>query len=430
MLGQMVCESREQNTASIVGAGAAGLFAAWQLVHAGRRVVMYEHRSAPALKLALAASSGLNISNTLSLDAFPSRYGKGADRFKDLLADASPRSFVEWVASFGIATHTGSGGKIFAIDTAFGGKTSGDGPAKGGLAGLIGALLHALAESGLFELRTGWSFAGFTAHGRARAERDDGTTTVLERPTLLALGGASWPSTGSDGRWVSFFREAGITVVPFSPANCGLDTANQCDPAPGMGRIPLKNVAVSFGSLSARGDAMLTETGIEGGPVYAHASAVVSELNSHSVTGGLLPALFFDMCPDLAAREVAARLEKPRHGASASNFLRKALGFDAAKRELVRRALGTDGAARVLADPRLAKALPVRCASARPIEEAISCSGGVPFGELDNGLMLYKMPGVFCAGEMIDWDAPTGGFLLTGCYATAYRASRGMDLLL
>lgn len=419
MLGQMEREVYAHDPVSILGAGAAGLFAAARLAGAGRQVILYDHKKTPGLKLSLAAASGLNISNSLGTELFHEQYGKDAARFRGFLADATPGSFVQWIESFGIETYTGSGGKILAREGSAG-KTDGT--------EIVFALRRYLTETGLCEFRFGWGFAGFSADGRVCAKTEDGVKMDLSRPTLLALGGASWPATGSDGKWTSFFGRAGIALEPLAPANCGFNTDNLCVPDPGLGRLPLKNVGVRFGENFARGDAMLTETGIEGGPVYAHASAVVSALTSDAAAREGFPVLHFDLCPDLDARTIASRLARPRNGASASNFLRKTLGFDAAKRELIRRTLGTDGASRLFSEPGLAKALPVACRSPRPMEEAISCSGGVSFGELDDNLMLKKVPGVFCAGEMIAWDAPTGGFLLTGCYATACRAVRGMGL--
>ncbi len=394
---------------AVVGGGAAGLFAAVELVRAGRRVTVYDHRREPALKFRLAGTSGLNLTNDLPLPDFAARYGESAPRFLSLLEGLPPEGIREWARGFGADTFKGSGGKILTSD--------GDGSR------LIEGILGYLRGSGRCDFRFGRRFVGFSEGEGVLVSCPDGGNETLAPPVLLALGGASWPLTGSDGGWAEAFGVQGIEVSPFKPANCGFETSIAGDESDFSAEIrrPLKNVALTFSGKTVRGDAMLTPVGIEGGPVYAHASALVRALEE-----GGDGTVLFDLCPDLPQERVSSRLSSPRGKASAGTFVRKALKLGPAHGILLRRALGRNAYALLLENPALAKALPLRFLSPMPIEEAISTSGGVAMAELDGNFMLLKSPGVFCAGEMIDWDAPTGGFLLTGCFATARRAAEGM----
>ncbi len=399
-------------TASVLGAGASGLMASLDLVRRGYRVTAYDHRPEPALKFRLAGSSGLNLTNAADPERFASRYGSASSRLSPLLAAAGARELTAWAESLGVGCRTGSGGKVFTSD--------GDGSR------LIEALLAELRASGRWEFNSLWEFSGFSAEGKVTVRGPRGQSRVLPPPVLLALGGASWPATGSDGAWTEAFRREGIGIAGLESANCGLDLY----PPPEAGvRTFVKNVAVGYEGRFVRGDVMLTPTGIEGSPVYVHSSRIARTLRDlgGSASPDALPVLEADLFPDLSSDRILQRMKRDRGKASASTFLKKALGFDSARLALARCGLGREAAALILADPGLAKAIPLRCLAPRPIEEAISSSGGVLFEELDESLMLKRMPGVFCCGEMIDWDAPTGGFLLTGCFATACRAARGME---
>jgi len=386
---------------SVIGAGAAGLFAAAELVQAGRRVEIFDHRGEAALKLRLAGSSGLNLTNALPIAEFAQRYGDEADRFRSLLQDFPPDRIIDWAEARGARTFRGSGGKILTKD--------GDGSA------LIEGLLRSLRDSGLVSFRFGYRFSGFTPEGPALTGQADSEKVVAGLPALLALGGASWPLTGSDGLWTKAFREAGIRLAPFRPANCGFETAL------GEGetgeRVPVKNLALAYAGKTVRGDIMLTPWGIEGAPVYAHASALIRSLEGR---GG--DDLIMDLYPDLKAEDILRRLSGDRGKASASTYLKKRLRLSPAQGILLRRALGGEAHKKILENPTLLKALPLPCRKPRPLEEAISVSGGVEFGELNEYFMLNAFPRIYCAGEMLDWDAPTGGFLLTGCFVTAHRA--------
>lgn len=426
MIGHVKTDN-QGSAVSVIGAGAAGLFATAELVRAGRAVTLFEQKTVAASKLRLAGSSGLNLTNTLSPQKFAERYGSHAELFRTLLAELSPERIIEWAESLGAQTFQGSGGKILTKD--------GDGSA------LIDGLVNFLRNSPLVTFRFGCRFSGFSENGDVLLETGGGLTITAERPVILALGGASWPLTGSDGKWMQNFTAAGIAVTPFRPANCGFYTV--LSEGETGERIPVKNLGVIFQGQTVRGDIMLTGTGIEGSPVYAHASALVKKLDNNgpgapqdiqtlvSGTVGMSPAegspnqtegLLLDLCPDLDSAEVEKRLRGNRGKASVSTFVRKQLHMGPGHGILIRRALGREGFAKLIENPALVKALPLPCLAPRPIEEAISVSGGLPFTELDEHFMLKKFPRIFCAGEMLDWDAPTGGFLLTGCFATAHRA--------
>lgn len=405
----MNAESIPRQHISIVGAGAAGLFAADYLAARGCPVDLYDHKTEPALKLRLAASSGLNFTNSEPPERFAERYGEQAPRFERFLRDDGSAAFIHRARELEIQTFEGSGGKIFAREED--GRT------------FVNALRQTLSESGRVAFHPGHRFAGFSAEGAVIIANDAGDETLLPFPVILALGGASWPATGSDGTWVEAFRKAGLKTEALKGANCGFDAENFCPDqhAPGGDqRLPIKNVTASFGNKAIRGECMLTRTGIEGGPVYALAAAISSAIEeSGSQT------VYFDLCPDLDEKKVGDKLLNRKKGESASTLLRKKLRFDEGKLALIRRSLGKNGAAVLSDTPALIKALPVRFLAPRPREEAISCSGGLAFDELDSSLMLISRPGVFCAGEMLDWTAPTGGFLLTACFSTARTAAKG-----
>ena len=369
------------------------------------------------------AAGGLNITNALPLEEFAERYGAQRERFARYLSDFSPDDLVAWLSSLGVATKRGSGGKIFP---------DGESPE-----GILARWLDRLHSRPDFSFRPGHRLVGIAADRALSFEADFGSPVVKPDSAILALGGASWPATGSDGSWRGILSPLGVEIGPFEPANCGFE-ADWDEPLKArFDHVPLKNARISLASgdaPSARGELTLTPYGIEGGPIYSLGPAIRDAIARVGMC-----AIMIDLEPDLSRETVAARLAGGPGKESLSNYCRKRLALSGAAFSLLRFASGRatpEGGSRssgdqawLLRDPEaaatLVKALPVALFRPRPIAEAISTAGGVAFSGLDESLMLRDLPGIFCAGEMLDWEAPTGGFLLQGCFSTGYRAAMG-----
>ncbi|MBC7139361.1 MAG: TIGR03862 family flavoprotein [Defluviimonas sp.] len=379
--------------ALVIGAGPAGLMAAEALAAAGRRVLVAEAKPSPARKLLMAGKSGLNITHDDPAAVFAAHYSAGW--LAPILAGFGPAGVMDWCRGLGQEVFTGSSGRVF--------------PEAMKASPLLRAWLRRL-EAGGAVLRTRWRWTGWQ-DGALAFDTPQGPH--LERPavTVLALGGASWPRLGSDAAWVPWLQARGVPVAPFRPANMGFGVDWSDRMAPLFGR-PVKDVALLAGERRERGEFVLSARGIEGGGVYA-VSALVRD--------GAPLAL--DLAPARSLAEVAGRLARPRGKDSTANWLRKALRLDPVKIALLHewgRPLPADPARLA----RLVKALPVRHTGPRPIAEAISSAGGIRREALTDGLELTALPGVFACGEMLDWEAPTGGYLLTACLATGLHAGR------
>lgn len=382
--------------ALVVGAGPAGLMAAEVLSAAGRTVVVAEAMPSPGRKLLMAGKSGLNLTKAEPLQAFRAAYSEGREPLAPILGDFGPEAVRAWASGLGIETFAGSSGRVFPV----GMKAS----------PLLRAWLGRLERQGV-ALRRRWRWTGWSG-ARAVFETPDGPVAVLARATILALGGASWRRLGSDGAWATPLAAAGIGLAPFRPSNVGFAV----DWSPVMARhfgAAVKPVRLMAGGEVSRGEVVLTARGIEGGGIYA-----LSHLLREDVP------LVMDLLPDIEAGDVVRRLSLPRGGASLSNHLRRRLGMPPVKLALLREFYPQAPAAGPEQLSVGLKALPIRLAGPRPLDEAISTAGGVRFAEVDDGLMLKALPGVFVAGEMLDWDAPTGGYLLTACLATGHAAGR------
>ena len=403
---------------AVIGGGPAGLMAAQRLAEAGHRVRVFEAQATVGRKFLVAGHGGFNLSNAEDAGAFAGRYGADEARFRALLGHFSPADLRDWAADLGIATFVGTSGRIFPAEA--------HKPAD-----LLRAWLHRLRALGV-ELHTRHRWLGFAgATGlRLRDERGGpgaGAEFVLEpAATVLALGGASWAKTGSDGAWAPLLREVGIPVAPFAPANCGMEINWSDFFRARAGRVPLKNIALRLSDGPAvRGELMLTDYGVEGTPVYALTGPVRAALGA----GG--PAVLqLNLKPDLPPAALLAKLRQRRPGTSLPEFLRKALHLGPPVPTLLREArpdvaaLGPEALAALLA------AVPLPVAGLRPLDEAISTAGGIPFAAVDEHLMLRQRPGTFVAGEMLDWEAPTGGYLLQGCFSTGAWVARGVALRL
>lgn len=400
-------------TATVVGGGPAGLIAAEVLAAAGHRVTVHEHMASVGRKLLLAGRGGLNITHSEPLEVMLDRYGPQREQLEPALRDFGPDDLRAWCAGLQEPTFVGSSGRVF--------------PASFKATPLLRAWLRRLDRQGV-EFRTrhrwlGWRPAGDGAidgHTSVFSRADGSTIDVVADITVFALGGASWPRVGSDGGWVEEFTRARVAVTALRPANCGLVVGWTDEFAARFAGEPLKNVAVGSAGHSVRGDAMVTAAGLEGGPIYAHSAAVRGELEKAGCC-----TIEVDLQPDLSQQRLTDRLaERRRPKDSLSTWLRRS-GFAPVSIGLLREATGNRLPNEPAALGRLAKAVPVPVVSTMPIDRAISTAGGVEFAELDESYMLRRMPGTFVAGEMLDWEAPTGGYLLQASFASAVAAARG-----
>ncbi len=390
---------------TVVGAGPAGLIAALRLAEAGARVTIHDKMPSPARKLLMAGRGGLNLTHSEPLERFAARYGDAGDRLQPLLDAFPPSALRAFADGLGETTFIGSSGRVF--------------PKSMKASPLLRALLRRLDALGV-RLVTRHEWIGFGGPGEDRFRTADGTTeTVTSDATLLALGGASWPRLGSDGSFAPILRDAGVDVTPLAPANVGFAVAWTEVFRDRFAGTPLNNITVSHGGRSVRGEAMIARYGIEGGAIYA----LSGDLRTAAPDGGAY--ILIDLSPQLDEAEIAARIERQRPSESLANRLRKAIRMAPVAINLMREARGE-----LPRDPgalaALIKALPLRLGPPAGLERAISTAGGVAFDAVDDQLMLLARPGTFVAGEMLDWEAPTGGYLLQASFATGVRAAEGI----
>lgn len=382
------------DVALVIGAGPAGLMAADQLLQAGRPVILAESKPSPGRKFLMAGKSGLNLTKAQPLAEFVSHYAESADWLAPMLAEFGPQEVQDWARSLGQPVFTGSSGRVF--------------PEAMKASPLLRAWLTDLSRRGL-DLRTRWRWTGID-RGVVHFETPAGPATLHPRVCVLALGGGSWRRLGSDGEWLSKLVALGVDCAPFQPANMGFSVDWSPHMKPHFG-APLKSIALIAGGVRLLGEAVISERGIEGGGIYAVSRALREGA-----------PLLLDLFPDSAPESLTARLAARPAGESAVTSLKK-LGLAGARLALVlelARPLPRDPADRAA----LLKALPVPLRGPRPLDEAISTAGGIRREALTADLMLRALPGVFAAGEMLDWEAPTGGYLLTACLATGRWAGR------
>ena len=390
----------------IVGGGPAGLMAAEVLsALPGLAVDVYDAMPSVGRKFLMAGKGGMNITHSEPLPDFVGRYGARAGQLAPWLAAFSPTALRDWIHGLGIDTFVGTSGRVF--------------PTEMKAAPLLRAWLHRLRSQGVhFHVRhrwLGWSGAGL------RFATPDGEIVVQAAAVILALGGGSWARLGSDGAWVPVLRDSGIDVAPLKPANCGFDVAWSPYFSERFAGQPVKPVVASCAGQTRQGEFNITATGIEGSLVYALSAPLRDALarDGHA-------ALTLDLAPGRSIERLAADLARPRGRDSLANHLRRRAGIEGVKAALLRELCPPE----TLAAPALLaaaiKALAVPVGATRPIDEAISTAGGVSFAALDEALMLHGKPGVFCAGEMVDWEAPTGGYLLTACLASGRVAAAGV----
>lgn len=394
---------------AVIGGGPAGLMAAEVLSQAGARVTVYERMPSVGRKMLMAGRGGLNLTHSEGLGDFLKRYGVGEEALRSSIEALPPDAVRDWSKGLGEDTFVGTSGRVFPVSM----KAS----------PLLRAWLRRLTANGVrIETRSLW--VGWDQEGRLAFTNADGSRTVRPDATILALGGASWSRIGSDGGWVNILAKQGIAIAPLRAANCGFvaDWSRFfCDKFQGK---PLKRIALSFGDCKVRGEAIITKNGIEGGAVYALSTRLREAIDDvgHAV-------VTLDLKPDLDGEAIEKALGASRGKQSMSTFLRKAVRLSPVGIGLLQEAAfalpnGLNGlGASELA--RLIKAVPIKLMATEPMDTAISTAGGVAFKELDHRLMLRRKPGVFVAGEMLDWEAPTGGYLLQGCFATGAAAGRG-----
>ncbi|PWR23253.1 TIGR03862 family flavoprotein [Zavarzinia compransoris] len=385
--------------AIVIGGGPAGLMAAESLLDAGIAVTLYDAMPSLGRKFLMAGKSGLNLTHAEPAEALLARYGAARPRLEAAIRAFDSAAIRDFALGLGIETFVGSSGRVF--------------PTGFKAAPLLRAWLHRLRGKGL-RIMVRHRFTGFDGDG-LRFETPAGPVTAGPADALvLALGGASWPALGSDGAWAPAL---GVAVTPFGPANCGFDVAWSPVFRAGFAGQPVKPVAVTLGTRRQRGEFVVTETGIEGGAIYPLAADAAARLAAGETVDFIL-----DLLPGQDETAVAAALAKPQGRQSLSNHLRRQLGLEGVRAGLLREGATAADLAGPAAIARRLKALPLRLQAARPLAEAISTTGGVALEALDGDWMLKARPGVFCAGEMIDWDAPTGGYLLTACLALGRAA--------
>ena len=394
---------------AVIGAGPAGLMAAEVLAQGGVSVTVFDAMPSAGRKFLMAGRGGLNLTHSEPLPAFLKRYGAATPFLKPAITAFPPDTLQKWSEDLGQPTFIGSSGRVFP-------KTLKASP-------LLRAWLRRLDSLGVtLMLRHRWT--GWDRDGNLLFETPGGERTIAADATILALGGASWPRLGSDGSWADLLTRRGIAVAPLQPANSGFTVEWSSVFRDRFEGQPLKNVTLSSGMQTIRGEAIVTRDGIEGGAVYTLSPILRERINEAGSA-----ALYVDLRPDMAMGDLASRLGAPRGKQSISNWLRKAAGLSPVAIGLLQEAamamgqkLGELPPAELAA---LIHAVPLALNGIAPIARAISSAGGIAFSELDDDYMIQKLPGVFAAGEMLDWEAPTGGYLLQASFATGAAAGRG-----
>jgi uncharacterized flavoprotein (TIGR03862 family) len=394
---------------AVIGAGPAGLMAAEVLAQGGASVTVYDAMPSVGRKFLMAGRGGLNLTHSEPRVAFLARYREAASRLEPAIAAFAPDNLREWSAALGQVTFIGSSGRVF--------------PQTFKASPLLRAWLRRLDGAGVqFALRHRWT--GWDDNGRLLFLTPDGPRAIEAHATVLALGGASWPGLGSDGAWAETLAVKGVSVSPLRPANCGFNVSWSDVFRERFEGQPLKSVALTFGSTSVRGEAVVTRSGIEGSAIYA----LSAELREAIIKSGEA-ILHVALRPDLDPKELIARLSARRGKQSFSNFLRKAAQLTPVAIGLLQEAAIASGVQLSALSPEnltaLISAVPIKLNGVAPIARAISTAGGIAFDELDADFMIRRLPGVFAAGEMLDWEAPTGGYLLQASFATGAAAGRG-----
>lgn len=403
--------SESTGRVAIIGGGPAGLMAAETARAAGLDVDVYEAKGSPGRKFLIAGKGGLNLTHSDPRALFVSRYRERAGEVGRWLEDFDAEALREWARGFGVDTYVGSSGRVFPVDRK--------------AAPLLRGWVRRLKDSGVrFHVQHRWT--GWDDAGALRFDTEAGEMTAHADATVMAMGGGSWPQLGSDGAWVAPLAARGIALAPLQSANCGFDVEWSTFFAERQAGAPLKPVVAHWRDLdgqprSSQGECVVTASGIEGSLIYALAADLRETINRSGSA-----QLWLDLLPDRTLERLHGELEKPRNGRSFSDHLRRQAGISGVKTALLYEVLGKDAGQDTARVAATLKQLPLTLQRPRPMAEVISTAGGVCLEALDDALMLKSMPGTFCAGEMLDWEAPTGGYLLTACYASGLRAGRGV----
>lgn len=407
-----------ERTVLVIGGGPAGLMAAQRLQEAGVRVHLMDAMPSVGRKFLLAGKGGLNLTHSEPMDSFLARYGSQCDVVKDWLADFGPAQLRAWALQLGVSTFIGSSGRVFPTDMK--------------AAPLLRAWLARLrhpdqGHAVTFHMRHRWTGWADPSSPSLCFETPQGAVQMQADAVVLALGGASWARLGSNGAWVGLLAQRGVDLAPLVPANCGFDVLGGWSShfSSRFAGTPFKSVAITVGSgasptFSRKGEFVATATGVEGSLVYAASSLLRDDILQRGSASFQL-----DLLPDMPLERVFKEVNHPRGSRSLSSHLKSRLHLDGIKMAILHELLPKSDLADSHALARAIKSLPLTLASPRPIDEAISSAGGVKLTGLTPGLMLKHLPGVFCAGEMLDWEAPTGGYLLTACCASGSRAAQG-----
>ncbi|MBN3764523.1 TIGR03862 family flavoprotein [Burkholderia sp. Ac-20365] len=397
---------------AVIGGGPAGLMAAEALAQGGVRVDVYDAMPSVGRKFLMAGKGGMNITHSEPIEPFLGRYGKRRADIAPLLDVFGPDTLRAWLDELGVATFVGSSGRVFPTDMK--------------AAPMLRAWLHRLREAGVrFHMRhkwIGWTSTG--AHG-LRFATPEGEREVNADAVVFALGGGSWARLGSDAAWVPLMQQREIPVEPLLPANCGFDAEWTAYFSERYAGQPVKPVSIAVENVDGtvqhrQGEFVVTSTGIEGNLVYAMSSAIRDRLLADGEV-----TMRLDLAPGLSAQRVIDEVTRPRGSRSMSSHLHSRIGITGVKLGLLHECLSKEDFTDAAKLAQAIKSLPLRLTRARPIDEAISSAGGIPFEALDSAMMVRQLPGVFCAGEMLDWEAPTGGYLLTACFASGLVAGRG-----
>lgn len=395
-----------KKSVAVIGGGPVGLMAAEVIRAGGVRVDVYDSMPSLGRKFLMAGKSGLNITHSEPFEQFVARYGKRRAQIEPLLKTFGPDELIEWVHRLGIQTFVGTSRRVFPV----GMKAS----------PLLRAWLKRLNDSGVtFYPRHKWT--SFLPDKSLHFESPNGDVTIKPDAVVLALGGGSWSRLGSDGAWVPWLTQVGAKVEPLRPSNCGFDVAWSPFFRERFEGHPVKSVVLSFGSFHQQGEFIITKEGVEGSLIYAASSLLRDEIEEKGSA-----VITLDLLPDRTYEWLLEKLSKPRGSRSMGTHLEKTINIKGVKAGLLREFVPREDFANPGSLAYSIKNLPVPLLATRPLDEAISSAGGVKFESLDEHLMLKTMPGVFCAGEMLDWEAPTGGYLLTACFASGYVAGHGV----
>lgn len=384
-----------KNPIVIIGAGPAGLMAADRLSAAGLRVEIYDRMPSVARKFLMAGRGGLNLTHSEPFDRFVTRYGKRAQSLRPALEAFTAKDLRTWADDLGAETFVGTSGRIF--------------PKAMKASPLLRAWLKRLEAQGV-KLHTRHDWRGWVKQESSEALLFNDDVRVTPAVTILALGGASWPKLGGDGGWAEWLRERGVEIAPFQPANAGFQTTWSAPFADRFAGEPLKNIAVKFAGREVKGELMLTRAGLEGGAIYALSAALRDAIGKDGHAD-----LVIDLRPDLTTDQAANKLKRASPKDSQSNRLRKALNLSPAAIALIHEKPGADF-----------KTVTIRLTGAQGLDRAISSAGGVKFDAVTPDFELRALPGVYVVGEMLDWEAPTGGYLLQACFSTAVAAAKAI----